>query len=335
MRICFVASLFAGLFIQVGCVSMLTPTATPSRMRAYNDDIATRYVTANDLERDGKFEQARLIYQDLHQKHPKNPDYLHRLAVVNTQLKRYGEAANYYERAQVASPRNVRLLADMGYFFYIRGDLSHAEQTLKEAQRLKPNDQRVINNLALVKASQGKMQETEELLKGLGDEARALESLAYIYAVRGQSSLAESKYREALAINPELASAQKGLAELAKRAESEDFVPLENPSHEPLKLELSPEPFADDSPIQQVKAELEEPSNQVVNAVFEEPSFTGAEPGLLDDQSRETPSSPRAVTQAALFDDDAPEFDAPAEFDAPPQQIVAPESGNVDDRWDE
>lgn len=329
MRICIVGSLFAGLVFQVGCVSMLSPTATPSRMQAYNDDIAAKYVTANDLERAGKFEQARQIYQELHTKHPRNGDYLHRLAVVNTQLKRYGEASNYYERAQVANPRNVRLLADMGYFAYMRGDLSYAEQILRDAQKIKPNDRRVINNLALVKASQGKLQECQTVLKGLGDEALALESLAYIYSVRGDTGLAEQKYREALALNPELKSAQAGLAELAKRSENESFTPLEAPVLDPLRLEQVASDFDTAPLIQQVNAEIDEPSNKVVTAVFEEPSFTGAEPGLLDDEPKGTPSHSGTVQQAALFDDDVPEFDAPA------AQVTAPALRVTGEGWDE
>jgi Flp pilus assembly protein TadD len=331
MRFYTVASLALGLFFQVGCAALtLSPNATPMRLRAYNEGVAARYISANDFERQEKFEQAREIYQDLHEKHPKNPDYLHRLAVVNTRLQRYDEASNFYERARQADPKNVRLLADMGYSASLRGELQAAEQVLREALHLKPGDRRVINNLAIVVASRGQMEECLTLLKETGDEAEALGSMAYIHAMRGETSLAEARYREALAINPNLKYATNALAELSKRHSGEEFTPVIPPDFDSNRLDPVVAEVVEVPDILQVSTEINAAPRKVVTAGFEQPSFDSGEPDLLNENPEIAEQSNDRVKPAAIFDDQEP---ADVETSTNASDTTISEPNSQDDTW--
>ena len=286
MRIFAITSLVTGMLLQVGCASLLTPTATPKRLRAYNDQIVSEYVAANQFETQGKLEKARELYQQLHEKHPKNPEYLHRLAVVNTRLQRIGEASSYFEQARKLDPKNVRLLADVGYTAYLIGDLPGAEQILRDALRLKPGDPRTTNNLALVVGARGNTEESLALLREVSSDADALASLAYIHAQRGETSRAEQRYREALEINPKLKYATTALAELEKRHPQQDvFAPVLPASDVATNFENRPTPRAASASlpvIQQVDAVVDADSQKVVTASFTQQAEDFDEPALLD-----------------------------------------------------
>ncbi len=279
MRLFMIAAVVSGMLFQVGCASILTSTAMKKRLRAENEQASSEYSSAKQFEAQGKLEPAREVYLHLHETHPKNPEYLHRLAVVNTRLQRMGEASRYYEKAYKLDPKNVRLLADMGYAAYLMGDLPNAEQILRDAMELKPNDPLTTNNLALVVGARGNMDESLELLKSVSSEAEALASLAYIHAQRGETKKAEQQYHEALAINPNLRYATKAIAELEKRPSKQDlFAPLLPESTAVTKFDRKPTKAP---VIQQVVAFDDEPTNKkVVTANFTEPSFDFDEPAV-------------------------------------------------------
>ena len=303
MRIYAITSLVTVTLLQVGCASMLKPTATPKQLQVYNDQILSDYVAANQSETQGKLEKARELYQQLHEKHPKNPEYLHRLAVVNTRLQRMGEANSYYEQARKLDPKNVRLLADMGYFAYLAGDLPGAERILRDAIRLKPSDPRATNNLAIVVGARGNMEESLALLREVSSDADALASLAYIHAQRGEIKQAELRYREALELNPKLKYAITALAELEKRHPQQDvFAPLLPASAVATNFDDTPNSAASAPVIQQVNAVVEEPTKKVVTASFTQESLDFEEPALLD-LERNSNAQPLDTADKEEFDE--------------------------------
>jgi Flp pilus assembly protein TadD len=281
MRFFTIAFFVTGMFLQVGCASMLTPRATPRRLRAYNDQILSEYISANQFEKQGKFEKARELYQQLHEKHPKNPDYLHRLGVVNTRLQRHGEASSYYEQARNLDPKNVRLLADMGYSAYLMGDLPGAEQILRDALRLKPGDPRTTNNLALVVGARGNMEESLALLREVSSDVDALASLAYIHVQKGETKEAEQRYREALEIDPKLKYATTALAELEKRHPQQNVFAA--PESDEMTFDIAPTSTEVTPVIQQTNSVFDEvPSKRVVTANFTKNALDFDEPAQLD-----------------------------------------------------
>ena len=275
--------------------------------------LAERYLTARQLESRGKLEPAREIYSDLLLKHPRNPDIQHRLAVVCTRLQRYGEAKSLYTRALEADPRNVSLLTDMGYFYYLRGDSVEAELMLKKAIHIRPDDLRATSNLALVIGRQGRMDESLKLLRQVHDEPAALSNLAYIHHLRGEEVLAKQRYREALSLDPQLSNAGVALAELTKlypEITVADFIPPSEQVSEPATLPATKE-------IQQVKAVAESSKGIVSTAGFTRDAA---------EDEKSTPLSPQArpARSAIHFEEVST---APAELDqedsaAEPREIV-------------
>ena len=318
--------MIAGILFQVGCASLLTSTTMQRRLRAESEQASSEYSSAKQFEAQGKLEPAREVYLRLHETHPKDPEYLHRLAVVNTRLQRMGEASRYYEKARKLDPKNVRLLADMGYAAYLMGDLPNAEFILREATQLKPNDPLTTNNLALVVGMRGNLDESLELLKSVSSEAEAIASLAYIHAQRGETKMAEQRYREALAINPNLRYATKALAELEKRPSKQDlFAPLIPASAVVTKFDRKPTKA---SAIQQVNSFDDQPAHQkVVTANFTEPSFDFEEPAVPAVLDPEQNSDAQPLEAAAEREFEA---DVPFEEEAASPSI---EMDSDDDEW--
>jgi len=338
MRTFTVACLAMGLILQVGCASISKMTA--HRKLNATQKASAEFLAAKELEDQGKQERARERYEELLAKDPGNCRYMHRLGIVCTRLQRYAEADDYYERAHRREPKNASLLVDMGYSYYLRGDRVEAERWLREAVRLKPNDKRALNNLALVVGRQGKIEECLSLLQRAGDESTALAGLAYIHSVRGEMNLAEQRYREALEKDPKNSDATKALAELSKRRPQEAIVADAMPAQtETVRHAEIPASEFDAPAIQQTGAVVEKgPSAtaaSVTTANFFEESPEPNEPGLLDE-------SPEIVRQPAArqpvsgkkttieFDDEEPFADeVPAATTATVIVDVKPQ----DDDW--
>ena len=302
MRTFSLACLTLGLLLQVGCASV--PRFTALRQQTPNPKEAEQLLVARQLECQGKHEQARELYKQMLDKHPNNPEYLHRMAVVCTRLQRYGEASSLYERARQRDPRNASLLADMGYTAYLRGDREEAERLLREAVHIKPSDKRALSNLALVVGSYGKFDECLDLLRQAGDEANAIAGLAYVHTQRGETDLAENRYREALKQDPTLKEASEALAELSKspRRSEKSAAGKASTSDDTFSFAAVSQPATNSSEIQQIGAFEESTKSVVTTAHFVEDSKS-SEPALLDERVEFAVSADLADETKPLVDD--------------------------------
>lgn len=303
MRSITVAAMMAGLFLQVGCASISTMTV--KRKPKSNPEASADYVQAKDWERQGKFERSRELLEQMLDKDPENPEYMHRLGVICTRLQRYGEADNYFERAHKRDPKNASLLVDMGYACYLRNNLDEAERLLKEATHLKPSDKRATKNLALVIGCRGKIEESLALLRQIEDPATALSDLAYIHSQRGELDLAEQRYGEALEIDPKHKDATSGLAELTRRHPHHEAVAETDSKHQDF-FALAEVPADTQSPvIQRVSAVAEPAAKAVVNANFEEDAEAEApdEPAVLQAKHEIATQPARRKTAIAIEED--------------------------------
>src|SRR5690349_11498231 len=77
-----------------------------------------RLARAQALEQGKHYAEARQIYAELCQQHPRSAQYVHRLGVTCTNLGDYQEANQAFTRAKKLDPNNPELLADMGYAAY-------------------------------------------------------------------------------------------------------------------------------------------------------------------------------------------------------------------------
>ena len=94
--------------------------------------------------------------------------------------------------------------------------MEQAESLLREAYHHAPQDEQVINNLALAVGYRGGYDESFRLFRRIMTEAEANTNLGYIYAQRGEGQMAVKHYSRALDLDPELRSAAEALAQLAE-----------------------------------------------------------------------------------------------------------------------
>ena len=185
---------------SAGCAS-LSPklSALPSiaRLRA-----ESQYQSARTAEQRGNLEQARDLYASLQRQSPNTPDYAHRMGVVCTQLQDHVTAGKYFEHARALDPHNPALLADMGYSAYLQKDYTIAETLLKESIRLRPNDPRSVNNLAMAIGFQGRYDECQAMFCRVNSEPQSLLNVAFIQSQIGTAEAAISSYERVLSQEP-------------------------------------------------------------------------------------------------------------------------------------
>jgi len=159
----------------------------------------------------GKAVEAKVIYERLIRDFPKRYEPHHRLAMVLDRQKRHREAQSHYAEAQRLAPEKTELFNDLGYSFYLQGQLNKAESALAKAVQAQPNNPRFRNNLGLVLGQLGRMQEAQEQFRQAGSEADAQYNLAFIHASRNDMENAKKCFRAALLIDPTYEKARKTL----------------------------------------------------------------------------------------------------------------------------
>lgn len=197
-----------------GCSSARTQTAavTPTPASSLSADLAA----AREYEKQGFLTEAAVAYRELHQRDPNSPQYLHRLAVIETRQGKYEEADGHYQQALALDPENATLLSDMGYSAFLAQDLEASEEHLRAAVQLRPDDQRAIGNLGTTLAYAGQFDEAIACFRQVMPEGQALETLAGIHEARGETDLAVQKLTQALDANPESTAALESLSRLVR-----------------------------------------------------------------------------------------------------------------------
>jgi Flp pilus assembly protein TadD len=176
------------------------------------DPFATQMAEGRKAEDAGKLPEARVIYERLTRDFPERYEPHHRLAIVLDRQKRHREAQPHYAEAQRRAPeRAAEIFNDLGYSFYLQGQLNKAESALAKAVRLEPANARFHNNLGLVLGQQGRLPEALEQFRQAGSEADAQYNLAFIYASRGDNEGAKRCFRTALLVDPAYDKARKTL----------------------------------------------------------------------------------------------------------------------------
>jgi Flp pilus assembly protein TadD len=191
---------------------------SPARKSAHADKkadqepVALAILRGRNFERSGDYDKARQLYEDLASKHPDNPQVAHRLGVVADCQRRHGEAEYYFQAALAAEPRNAEVLADLGYCYFLQGQLSKAESALVKATLLEPGNKRYRNNLGLVLGHLGRHDEALSHFKLANSEADACYNLAFIYAAQERVEEAKECFQMALNADPTHDAAREALA---------------------------------------------------------------------------------------------------------------------------
>jgi tetratricopeptide (TPR) repeat protein len=189
--------------------------ATPGKKNAPTSEadsqIALDLLRARGMENAGDYDKARKIYESLRKSHPDNLDVVHRLGVVADAQRRHGEAEGMFLYVLARDPRNAEVLSDLGYCYYLQGQLTKAESAILKAATIEPENELYHNNLGLVVGQQGRYDEALEYFQQGGPKADAYFNLAFVYASRDEAAKAKECFMMALSEDPTHANAREAL----------------------------------------------------------------------------------------------------------------------------
>jgi tetratricopeptide (TPR) repeat protein len=173
-----------------------------SKSKEPDQAIALAMLNGLNFERSSDWKQAREVYEEVRKKDPENVEAAHRLGIVADAQRRHTEAEQLFLFALERQPRNAALLADLGYCYYLQGQLAKAESALAKATRLEPESHRYWNNLGLVIGHQGRHEDALDCFRKTGSEADAYYNLAFIYSSQERVADAKRCFQAALASDP-------------------------------------------------------------------------------------------------------------------------------------
>jgi Flp pilus assembly protein TadD len=188
-------------------------------------EFSTELARGRNLERAGKYDQARQIYQRLLSANPQRYEPYHRLGVVADQQRRHREAQALYTQAIRLCGNDAELFNDLGYCLYLQGNLEKAETALLKAVTLRPASSRYRNNLGLVLGHQGRCDEALEQFRRGGSEADAHYNLAFVYAAQNDIEKAKQCFRLAIAADPAHEAARGALASFDRYDQDPESLP--------------------------------------------------------------------------------------------------------------
>jgi len=178
---------------------------------SYQPSIGSRLAKGRELERAGQNDRARLLYQELIRQYPNSPGPYHRLGIVYDKQNRFRDAQENLIHSLQLDPRNAEVRIDLGYCFYMQGQIAQAEAETRAAVELAPRDERAHNNLALILGAQDRAAEALEHFRLGGSEADAQFNLAFVHASRNNLPAAKECFKQALDADPTHAKSRKAL----------------------------------------------------------------------------------------------------------------------------
>jgi len=203
-----------GLLIGPEAAAQAPPTELPPKQAA-NACLAA----AKEIDQKGSgpdsVKQAVSLYEKARALDPSAADGVgRRLAVLYDTLGEFNKAQAEYDPLLKASPNDPKLLNDIGYSYYCRGDLPAAENFLRKAVQNDPNLKAAWLNLGLVVSATGRTDEGFTAFQKAGSEGEAHANLAFVLAAQGKTAEAKAEYRKALTLEPGLTSARTALERL-------------------------------------------------------------------------------------------------------------------------
>jgi Flp pilus assembly protein TadD len=136
----------------------------------------------------GRYDQALGVLSRAHT--PDQPDWriLNVQGAVLDQLGRHAEARHDYVNALKIRPDDPSVLSNLGLSYALTDNLDMAEQTLRKAAAQPGAAIKVRQNLALVVAMQGRINEAERIVRADMPSAEAEANVAYLRQMLAQHS---------------------------------------------------------------------------------------------------------------------------------------------------
>lgn len=137
------------------------------------------------------------------------------------------DAIAHYEAALAVEPSNPMLLNNLGYSYYLTGDLHNAKYFFTQALNYDNKYKRAIHNLALIEIKNGNLTTAVALFNRIMPAHESYNNIGYISMLNGQYDIAEEYLRRAIDESPVyFPKAQENLKTLmALKAKTQSFEP--------------------------------------------------------------------------------------------------------------
>jgi Tfp pilus assembly protein PilF len=190
------------------------PSEVPAPLRP-EQKAEIQMALAMSAERQGRTDEAKMIYHDVIKAAPKRADAYHRLALLQSRQGECEAAEEHYLKAVQLAPGNAQVHGDHGYNYYLQEKWPAAEASLRRAIELDGEFARARNNLGMLLARTGREAEAiQQFAKGGCDRAQVSCNLALAMTLEGRIEEAQQEYQRALQHNPKLDHARDMLATL-------------------------------------------------------------------------------------------------------------------------
>jgi len=230
-RICRISRLGQALAVGsacclAGCQQVPTNSAQTANSSLLNTSAADGPMTAAQqanmqvamgrvTESQGDLAGAMAAYSEALKRNGKSAEAYVRMAIVHDKQGEFRESAEMYRKALKLSPGNPDIYCDMGYSLYLQRRWAEAEMNTRQALALDAKHLRAHNNLALLLARDGRLDDAlAEFHKGGSDRAAAHANLAFVLTMEQRFADARKQYQLALAADPSLKEVEARLRQL-------------------------------------------------------------------------------------------------------------------------
>jgi tetratricopeptide (TPR) repeat protein len=133
---------------------------------------------------------------------PKRWRAFNALAVLADMDERYEDAVNLYLDALEGYPNSGMLMNNIGYSYYLAGDLQNATNWFDAAIQAEPDYAPAVKNLGLLYARQGWYDEAVTTFKRVTDDPQAYNDTGYIALRNGDYDQASKLLADAIRLSP-------------------------------------------------------------------------------------------------------------------------------------
>lgn len=165
------------------------------------------YQRADQMLQNGQLRDAQVVYRELCEKHPADPQCWHVLGAICGMLGEMSEAERYARRAIAIAPDFAAGYFNLGTALLNQGKLDEAESCFRETLRREPGDARAHNNLGNALRAKHQMVEAEqcfrEALRLQPANPDVLVNLGAVLRERGIADEAIRCFGDALQLNPD------------------------------------------------------------------------------------------------------------------------------------
>ncbi|HDM8189480.1 TPA: tetratricopeptide repeat protein [Vibrio harveyi] len=124
------------------------------------------------------------------------------LGVFSDVKRKHDIAQEFFKKCLEANPTSIKGLVNMGYSRYMSGDYASAKRVTATALQYDPDNERAINNLALIYLARGESQRALSLFKRQMSDAEALNNVGYFLMLQGKPDEAIPYLQQAIDKKP-------------------------------------------------------------------------------------------------------------------------------------